>query len=97
MFSGLTSWHVCTVLIYAILFKSLLYQGSDFLFLQTLVGIFLSMDCSMPDLKESHKFSTVEEGGALVISLESRSMSTKMLSQFALEKMNSSRGFCLTC
>ena len=63
-----------------ILFKSLLYQGSDFLFL---LGIFLSMDCSMPDLKESHKFSTVEEGGALVISLESRSMSTKMLSQFA--------------
>ena len=37
----------------------------------------------MPDLKESHKFSTVEEGGALVISLDSRSMSTKMLSQFA--------------
>ena len=43
----------------------------------------------MHDLKKSHKFCTVEEGGALVILLESWSMSTKMLSQFALEKINS--------
>ena len=53
-----------------ILFRYLLYHGSDFLLLQTLVGMFLSIDFPIPDLKESHKSSTVEEGGALVISLE---------------------------
>ena len=49
-----------------ILFRSLLYHGSDFLLLQTLVGMFLSIDFPIPDLKETHKSSTVEEGGALV-------------------------------
>ena len=60
-----------------ILFRSLLYHGSDFLLLQTLVRMFLSIDFPIPDLKEFHKSSTVEEGGALVISLESWSMSSK--------------------
>ena len=44
---------------HTILFRSLLYHGSDFL---TLVGMFLSIDFPIPDLKESHKSSTVEEG-----------------------------------
>ena len=69
---------------HAILFRSLLYHGSDFLLLQTLVRMFLSIDFPIPDLKEFHNSSTVEEGGALVISLESWSMSSKILSQFAL-------------
>ena len=50
-----------------ILFKSLLNQGRDFLFLQILEGMYLSMDCSMPGLNMVHKSSTVEEGGALII------------------------------
>ena len=45
------------------------YQGRDSLSLQTLVGIFLSMHCSTPVLKVSHKSSTVEDAGELVISL----------------------------
>ena len=39
-----------------------------FLFLQTLVGIFLSMDCLTPVLKVSHKSSTVEDAGVLALS-----------------------------
>ena len=62
-----------------------MYHGSDFLLLQSLVGMFLSIVFPIPDLKEFHKSSTVEEGGALVISLESRSMSSKILSQFAMK------------
>ena len=54
-----------------IFFRLLLYKGRDFLFLQTLVGISLSMDCSTPVLKVSHKSSIVEDAGVLVISLES--------------------------
>ena len=51
----------------------------------------------MPVLKVSHKSSTVEDAGELVISRESWSMSSKMLSVFALEKMYIFRGFCLMC
>ena len=60
--------------------------------LQTLVRMFLSIDFPIPDLKEFHKSYTVEEGGALVISLESWSMSSKIL-----EKMYIIRGFCFMC
>ena len=51
----------------------------------------------MPVLNVFHKSSTVEEVGALVISMESWLMSSRILSQFALEKMKIFRGFCLMC
>ena len=47
--------------------------------------MFLSIDFTIPDLKEFNKSSIVEEGGSLVISLDCWPMSTKISSQFAME------------
>ena len=70
-----------------IFLKLLLNQGKDFLFEQTLDGMFLSIECWMPSLKVFHNSSIEELLTEFMIESESLHMSSWILSQLALEKI----------